>query len=402
MRTTPNLGLKVWDSPSDEFNPVDLEDNWDAIDADASSARPASRVEKLDDDLALVALPTLTNTAADIGRLIYLDIPVTGYDTHTIVRWNGTTWRQIGQPAIMGSLPTTANYQGRLVALTGASGGFAANDLVINIDGANGWKKIGGVASGAVLPGSPAAGDLFLLTAAAGGFDAYSLVSYNGSAWARTEKRGVEVGAALPGSPFQGQVFVVTAATGNFKANDVVRYNGSAWHKVGPGLIFVDNTAFSALTPIDGMEVIYQVDTTSGVNWHLRYNAGSASAYKWEFVGGSPIHVTHAGTNSGAGSGVWSDNADLVTLNRSGEYFITLHAVSGGNAAAATSYVSVGVDTQSVTVTLSWNSPGEVTDKALVTVAGDRILDLYHQDADSTRRINSSEVWVSIIPKRIS
>lgn len=259
MRTTPNLGLKVWDSPSDEFNPADLEDNWDAIDLSATAARPASRVQKLSADLSLASLPTLTNTTADIGRLIYLDIAQTGYDTHTIVRWNGTAWRQIGQPAIMGSLPTTANYQGRLVALTAAAGGFAANDLVINTDGANTWKKLGGVAAGSALPGSPSAGDLFLLTAAASGFDAYSLVAYNGSAWARTEKRGIEIGPALPGAPYAGQVFTLTAAASGFNSYDVVRYNGASWDRLGvpTGMIiaFGANAAPTGWLVCDGTAV---------------------------------------------------------------------------------------------------------------------------------------------------
>jgi hypothetical protein len=35
----------------------------------------------------------------------------------------------------MSALPTTNNFQGRLVALTSADGGFAANDVVINTNG---------------------------------------------------------------------------------------------------------------------------------------------------------------------------------------------------------------------------------------------------------------------------
>jgi hypothetical protein len=37
---------------------------------------------------------------------------------------------------------------------------------------------------------------------------------------------------------------------------------------------------------IDGAEFTYQV--TEGVCWRFRYNASSASDYKWEFVGGTP------------------------------------------------------------------------------------------------------------------
>lgn len=42
-------------------------------------------------------------------------------------------------------------------------------------------------------------------------------------------------------------------------------------------------------SPVDGQECCYVADATNGVLWHLCYNAASASAYKWEFVGGSPL-----------------------------------------------------------------------------------------------------------------
>jgi hypothetical protein len=40
-------------------------------------------------------------------------------------------------------------------------------------------------------------------------------------------------------------------------------------------------------SPSDGQEVYYVASAANGVLWHLKYNAASASAYKWEFVGGS-------------------------------------------------------------------------------------------------------------------
>jgi hypothetical protein len=100
--------------------------------------------------------------------------------------------------------------------------------VFVNTNGANNWKKAGGVGTGSTLPGSPVAGDLFLLTAADGGFDAWSLVVYTGSAWIRTERRGVDVGPTLPVAPYRGQLFVLTAAAGGFAADDVLRWNGSA------------------------------------------------------------------------------------------------------------------------------------------------------------------------------
>lgn len=39
--------------------------------------------------------------------------------------------------------------------------------------------------------------------------------------------------------------------------------------------------------PADGQECIFVADATNGVAWHLKYRAASASAYKWEVIGGS-------------------------------------------------------------------------------------------------------------------
>ena len=41
-------------------------------------------------------------------------------------------------------------------------------------------------------------------------------------------------------------------------------------------------------SPVDGQEHIY----TAGANgecWRFRYNAGSSSAYKWEYIGGAEV-----------------------------------------------------------------------------------------------------------------
>jgi hypothetical protein len=40
---------------------------------------------------------------------------------------------------------------------------------------------------------------------------------------------------------------------------------------------------------VDGEEISYVADSTNGVTWRFRFNAQSASGYKWEFVGGPPL-----------------------------------------------------------------------------------------------------------------
>lgn len=53
----------------------------------------------------------------------------------------------------------------------------------------------------------------------------------------------------------------------------------------------VDQSTVTSLpgSPYDGQEIYYLADATNGVVWHLKYRAASASAYKWEYVGGSEM-----------------------------------------------------------------------------------------------------------------
>lgn len=41
--------------------------------------------------------------------------------------------------------------------------------------------------------------------------------------------------------------------------------------------------------PEDGQECFLLVDDAAGAVWHLKYREDSASAYKWEFLGGAPL-----------------------------------------------------------------------------------------------------------------
>jgi len=237
----------------------------------------------------------------------------------------------------MGSLPTSGNYQGRIVTLTASDGGFQANDVVVNTNGATSWKKVGGVGVGTSLPGSPIAGDLFLLTAAASGFPAWSLVTYTGSAWTRVERRGVEVGATLPASPYAGQVFVLSGADGGFAAYDVVRFNGSTWGKVNGSSSYVSGAWPSS--PSDGDLIMVPWGTQIG---HFRYNAGSASAYKWEHVGSGPL-VWVGGINS------------TYTVPKTGDYLIHYQTNYGGMADNTGSRVYV-VNTSTGGTKVTWNN----------------------------------------------
>ena len=80
--------------------------------------------------------------------------------------------------------------------------------------------------------------------------------------------------------------------------------------------------------PYDGQEaVLVDSITNPTYQWRFRWNAGSTSAYKWEYVGGAWFVQTPAAQNASAGS--WSNpfgaNAQL-TVPRGGDYVATFTA----------------------------------------------------------------------------
>lgn len=79
-------------------------------------------------------------------------------------------------------------------------------------------------------------------------------------------------------------------------------------------------------TPTDGQEVYYLADATNGVVWHLRYRAASASAYKWEFVGGPPLfaEVATDETTSSTTYAALATAGPSVTVPLAGDYVVAI------------------------------------------------------------------------------
>jgi len=118
-------------------------------------------------------------------------------------------------------------------------------------------------------------------------------------------------------------------------------------------------------SPVDGQEVYLQVDATNGINWHLRYRAGSASAYKWEFVGGPPIlsSVTAMETSTGITTyGALTTAGPSVALPRAGDYIVDIGCAYGSDATGTFAYMSYdigatgAVDADSITTGGMWVS----------------------------------------------
>lgn len=86
-------------------------------------------------------------------------------------------------------------------------------------------------------------------------------------------------------------------------------------------------------SPSDGQEVYYVASAADGVLWHLKYNAGSASAYKWEFLGGPPTKRERADggyRNASSWGELTTGVGEAITLPLAGDYDIEFGAnVSG-------------------------------------------------------------------------
>lgn len=77
-------------------------------------------------------------------------------------------------------------------------------------------------------------------------------------------------------------------------------------------------------SPVDGQEAVLVDSLTAPTyQWRFRYNAGSSSAYKWEFIGGTPITVGSGTTlDNLTADGTWQYGATpiLVDVPRAGDY----------------------------------------------------------------------------------
>jgi microcystin-dependent protein len=87
-------------------------------------------------------------------------------------------------------------------------------------------------------------------------------------------------------------------------------------------------TSFPA-SPVDGQQFILVDSITNPTySWTFRYNAASSSAYKWEFIGGSPLAVGNAPPpatfTTSSTTYVDVNGAPTVTLPRAGDYEITM------------------------------------------------------------------------------
>jgi hypothetical protein len=130
MRTT-SQGLTVWDLATDSFSYAQLAANWDLINSLLGAASTS-----VDDSTTVPA------TGNFRGRLVYLTAADGGFQSDTIIRYDGSSWRAVGPLEVHPTVPTLGNYAGRIVILSAATGGFDQWS-VIKFNGTT-WELVGG------------------------------------------------------------------------------------------------------------------------------------------------------------------------------------------------------------------------------------------------------------------
>jgi hypothetical protein len=100
--------------------------------------------------------------------------------------------------------------------------------------------------------------------------------------------------------------------------------------------------------PYPGQEVVL-TDSLSAPTWRWRlwYNADSASAYKWEYIGGPPkvaYNLSTSDAQSSAGAWAFLANSPTLTVPNAGDYLVTAFSTTQNNAATlCISYMGVDV-----------------------------------------------------------
>jgi len=95
-------------------------------------------------------------------------------------------------------------------------------------------------------------------------------------------------------------------------------------------------------SPVDGQEAILVDSTTNSTyQWRFRYNAGSTSAYKWEYVGGTAVYMTPPAFSPPAGSLQTDTSAGgTFTTPRAGTYIVQAFAAITAASGASGQYMA--------------------------------------------------------------
>jgi hypothetical protein len=131
-----------------------------------------------------------------------------------------------------------------------------------------------------------------------------------------------------PAASVSGRFFFAT------DENTLYYDDGATWRTPGP----VGRGTTLPATPFDGQEYDYVADATNGVVWRFRYRAASASAHKWESVGGAALWAEIA-TAQSTGSTTYVDLTTVgpsLTVPLAGDYDVEVACAVGVYSAGST------------------------------------------------------------------
>lgn len=163
---------------------------------------------------------------------------------------------------------------------------------------------------------------------------------------------------------------------------------------------YVTPAQFAALTPVDGDECYFIADATNGVIWHLRYNAGSSSAYKWEYLGGPPL-ISIVMNNETTNSATITDlptPGPSITVPRAGDYFY--EGKVGVAPSAGTAYTYFGQGELHHTSVYGWTAAGATNMASGLAASG--VLHVQYQSASSANTQAWKDRQLAVWPRRIS
>jgi len=117
-------------------------------------------------------------------------------------------------------------------------------------------------------------------------------------------------------------------------------------------------------SPVDGQEAILVDSVTNPwYAWRLRYNAGSTSPYKWEYVGGTPwMGAAYGGTwQQFSGNSTFVGASPNFTTPRAGDYWLAFTAQFNTTASGVTIQMGYGTATiMGVAQAFNLPSPSEI------------------------------------------
>lgn len=117
---------------------------------------------------------------------------------------------------------------------------------------------------------------------------------------------------------------------------------------LGARALYMNRSVVTALPtdPVDGQEIYYLANNAQGNIWHLKYRSASASNFKWEFVGGTPIVARVPASEVPVTANVWVDLTTIgpeILIPLDGQYMVTAGAGVSKFPSAAAVVVDIGV-----------------------------------------------------------